>query len=74
MCAWREGAPVGRIENERDDVAVLATAALRSQLYRNASGELVAYGLPSTGTAESLGKLSRERLLELHRRYLCRPV
>jgi zinc protease len=63
------GRTVGRIENERDDVAVLATAALRSQLYRNASGELVAYGLPSTGTAESLGKLSRERLLELHRRY-----
>jgi zinc protease len=63
------GRTMRRMEGERDDVAVMATAALRGQLYRDAGGELVAYGLPSTGTAESLGKLNREQLLELYRRY-----
>jgi predicted Zn-dependent peptidase len=60
---------VERIAGERDDVAVMATAALRGQLYRDTRGDLIAYGLPSTGTTESLGNLNRERLLELYRRY-----
>lgn len=63
------GRTVERIEGERDDVAVMATAALRGQIYRDARGELIAYGLPSTGTTESLGNLNRERLLDLYRRY-----
>ena len=56
-----------RVDAERGDVASLATNELRGRLYRDARGELAAYGLPPTGTVESLNALSNERVRELFR-------
>jgi zinc protease len=62
-----------RIEDASGDVAVRATNALRSRLYRDARGELTAYGLPAIGTLDSLNGLTNERIRELHRTFF-RPA
>ncbi len=48
------------------DTASKTQAALRGQLFRDARGELSAYGLPELGTEASLANLSDQRLRELH--------
>jgi zinc protease len=58
-----------RLDNESDDVALRAIAALRGQLYRNSRGETVAYGLPPNGTETALQQLSNARIRELHSLY-----
>ncbi len=60
---------LAQLENESDDVAGRASTALRERLYRDARGELVAYGLPGTGTLQSLNALTAERVRELHKMY-----
>lgn len=54
---------------DQDEVATRTTSALRSQLYRNQSGQLTAYGLPASGTPESLQVLTNDKIRELHRSY-----
>lgn len=60
---------LGRVEDSSDDVALRATSELRSRLYRDARGELAAYGLPPIGTLNSLNSLSSDRIRELHSLY-----
>ena len=55
----------GQIDADTLDTASKTQAALRSQLFRDARGELSAYGLPDYGTAESLASLTDEKLREL---------
>ena len=56
-----------RLDTESDNVPAQAVNALRDQLYRNAENVPVAYGLPGTGTDESLKSLTAARLRALHR-------
>ncbi|MDF2441625.1 MAG: zinc protease [Abditibacteriota bacterium] len=58
-----------RLDAERADVATLATNELRGRLYRDARGELAAYGLPPTGTVDSLNALTNDRVRELFRTF-----
>ncbi len=60
---------LARLEDENEDVAERASTAIRERLYRDARGELVAYGLPGGGTLQSLNALTAERIRELHKRY-----
>jgi len=60
---------VERLDREENDVATRATTELRGRLYRDARGELVAYGLPPAGTLDSLSSLTNERVRELHRQF-----
>jgi len=60
---------LARIDDEADVVALRAVAALHSQLYRDARGELAAYGLPSGGTAESLAAVTNQEIRDLHNTY-----
>jgi predicted Zn-dependent peptidase len=55
-----------QLEADDLDTAGKTQAALRSQIFRDARGELSAYGLPDFGTTESLAKLSDEKLRALH--------
>lgn len=48
------------------DTATKTQAALRGQLFRDASGQLSAYGLPDFGTETSLANLTGQKLRELH--------
>lgn len=63
------GRLVARVESEQNDIRALAASALRGQLYRDARGEPLAYGLPDQGTRQSLEALTRDKLSEYHRRY-----
>lgn len=58
-----------RLDAERTDVASLATNELRGRLYRDARGELAAYGLPPTGSVATLNALTNERVRELFRNF-----
>jgi len=49
-----------------NDPAAKTEAALRGQLYRDASGTLVAYGLPDEGTADSLKSLTDAQVRDLY--------
>ena len=53
------------IDAEEFDIAGRVGGVLRGQLFRNGSGEFVAYGLPENGTRESLASLTNERVREL---------
>lgn len=57
---------LSQIEADDLDTAGKTQAALRSQLFRDARGELSAYGLPDFGTSDSLANLSDEKLRTLH--------
>ncbi|HVF11335.1 MAG TPA: insulinase family protein [Abditibacteriaceae bacterium] len=61
---------VERLDGESDDVALRAIAALRGQLYRDARGEPVAYGLPANGTEQALGQLSNAKIREFYSLYI----
>lgn len=56
----------GQIDADNLDTASKTQAALRSQLFRDARGELSAYGLPDYGTSESLASLTDDKLRALH--------
>jgi zinc protease len=56
-------------EASQDDIAQSATAALRAQIYRNASGAPLAYGLTPQGTETSRRALTEERLRAYFRAY-----
>ena len=58
-----------RRESTADDVTTLATSALGAQLFQDAAGQPLAYGLPTLGSAVSLQSLSSPRLRALHRRF-----
>jgi predicted Zn-dependent peptidase len=60
---------VRRVEEENMDVAARATSELRERLYRDARGEMVAYGLPPQGSLASLNALTGERVRALHAAY-----
>lgn len=60
---------LSRLDTENDDVARRAIAALRSQLYRDARGELTAYGLPENGTEASLNALTADRVRDYYKSY-----
>ncbi len=55
----------GQIDAGDLDTASKTQAALRSQLFRDARGELSAYGLPDYGTSASLANLTDEKLRAL---------
>ncbi|PQV63843.1 putative Zn-dependent peptidase [Abditibacterium utsteinense] len=55
----------GQIDADDLDTASKTQAALRGQLFRDARGELSAYGLPDYGTDASLANLSDEKLRAL---------
>lgn len=58
-----------RAQNDGDDIATLATGALRAQLYRDAGGRSLAYALPSNGTSQSLEGLSQRALVGFYNRF-----
>jgi predicted Zn-dependent peptidase len=58
-----------RREIAADDIAATATGRLSEQLYVNAAGKAVAYGLPDLGTEESLAGLTSAGLRESFNRY-----
>lgn len=60
---------LARIEAEEDNVAVRASNALVGQLYRDARGAPVAYGLPSIGTQQSLNDLTADKIRSFYRTY-----
>ena len=60
---------LAQLDAENNNVAERASTAIRERLYRDARGELVAYGLPGAGTLQSLNALTAERVRELHRMY-----
>lgn len=60
---------LARIEADEGNVALRASNALVSQLYRDARGAPVAYGLPSFGTPTSLNDLSADKLRRLYKTY-----
>lgn len=47
------------------DVDARIEAGVRSQIFRDANGDLIAYGLPDNGTKESIEKLDNAKLREL---------
>jgi zinc protease len=53
-----------------DDIALGATAALRAQVYRNAAGTALAYGLTPQGTEESRRTLTNDRIQAFFRSYV----
>jgi predicted Zn-dependent peptidase len=55
-----------QLDGDDLDTASKTQAALRSQLFRDARGELSAYGLPDFGTSASLDNLTNEKLRELY--------
>jgi predicted Zn-dependent peptidase len=55
-----------QIEADDLDTAGKTQAALRSQLFRDARGELSAYGLSDFGTTASLASLSNEKIRAFH--------
>lgn len=57
-------------EASQDDVAQSATAALRAQIYRNASGAPLAYGLAPQGTDASRRALTEDRMRAYFRSYV----
>lgn len=58
-----------RLDNGADEVSQQAVMALRSRLYRDARGDLTAYGLPENGTDESLQALTAPKLRALWTQY-----
>ena len=52
-----------------DEVTTLATGALAGQLFRDAQGQPLAYGLPLLGTDASLSRLSSTRLRDLQKQF-----
>ena len=48
--------------------------AIRSQVFRDQSGALVAYGLPDNGTQDSLASLDNARLRELQKQLAAAPL
>lgn len=56
-------------EASQDDVAQNATAALRAQIYRNAAGAPLAYGLVPQGTETSRRAVSDDSLRAYYRSY-----
>lgn len=55
-----------QVDADDIDTASKTQAALRSQIFRDARGELSAYGLPDYGTAESIANLTNEKLRSLY--------
>lgn len=55
----------GQADADDLDTAAKTQAALRSQLFRDARGNLTAYGLPEYGTSQSLAGLTDEKLRAL---------
>lgn len=66
------------LENQLDaqdlDLAAQTSAALRTQEFRNAKGEVTSYGLSEIGTTASLANLTNERLRELGKRVASSPA
>ena len=52
-----------------DDITTIATNALGAQLFRDAEGQPLAYGLPTLGTSASLNALSAPQLRALRSRF-----
>lgn len=52
------------------DVAQITASALQAQLFRDARGEFLAYGLPLLGSEKSLENLTNVRLRELQSQFL----
>ncbi|HEX8834782.1 MAG TPA: insulinase family protein, partial [Abditibacteriaceae bacterium] len=57
------------VQNEADDIALMATSSLRAQIYRDAAGKPLAYGLPPQGTDESLRRLTAGKIRALYQAY-----
>lgn len=55
-------------EIDASDIAVSATSSLRSQIYRDASGKPLAYGLPKS-TPESLRGLSADKIRAFYAKF-----
>ena len=65
LSAARESSQ-NQIDADNLDTASKTQAALRSQLFRDARGELSAYGLPDYGTSQSLASLTDDKLRALY--------
>ena len=68
-----------KLQIDRVDAADLEATtriddAIRGQVFRDAAGELVAYGLPDNGTAQSLASLDNDALRALQTRLAGAPL
>ena len=57
------------VQNSTQNISARAIQSLEGQLYRNSRGEPAAYGLTLTGTPQSVGALTGEKLRLLHTQY-----
>ena len=57
---------LARLESANENIALRATNALASQLYLDARGEPLAYGLPTNGTFKSLTALTGDKVRRLY--------
>lgn len=55
-----------QLDSDTSDTATRTQSALHNQLYRDARGELVAYGLPDYGTSDSLKNLTNDKIRDLY--------
>jgi len=60
---------LSRLEVANENIALKATNALATQLYRDGRGEPVAYGLPTNGTFKSLTNLTSDKVRKLYQHY-----
>ena len=67
-------AQLDRIGAEDLDATTRIDAAIRTQVFRDKSGALVAYGLPDNGTQTSVESLDNARLRELQTRLANAPL
>ena len=63
-----------RIGAEDLDATTRIDAAIRNQVFRDKSGELIAYGLPDNGTQASVESLDNAKLRELQTRLANAPL
>lgn len=63
-----------RIGAEDLDPTSRIDAAIRTQVFRDKSGDLIAYGLPDNGTATSVAALDNSKLRELQTRLAQAPL
>jgi predicted Zn-dependent peptidase len=61
---------LNQVELGSGDTSNKIQASLRSQLYRDARGELAAYGLPEFGTIDSLNSLTADKVRDLYNQRL----
>lgn len=67
-------AQLNRIGAEDLDPTTQIDAAIRTQVFRDKTGALAAYGLPDNGTAKSVGSLDNAKLRELQKLLASAPL